>query len=632
MSAALRCVLRCLALHALAACAHNEGRHSSAPAPARSAVDSPPAGVAAPPSTQRDAPAQTLSAVLEPSVLKALEADSGFSLSQLVLGQPANDAAELAALPGWKSIVDVLRADLAEVKRVHPLAKVTSIDGFRLFDERFLASKELRFELVGVFNRLDRKAFYPDTCGEIRFVYRLRYDTEQGGAPMGSRLPMTVNAVFVLTRGERGCADVARSWQTQSVLESNALTAWLVAEGPLSSRARARWSLKSVETNLQTFRIQSSVNVSTAGHIEYSLRVFHATDAERTAFVPGTLENMPDVDALSRDAALRAELLAYLKRPETLAAADRGTIRLPDRFLAKRATSISPRGLARSGNRPFRSLFAASDFHDVALASFRSIGSGAALLRRLDGASCTGCHQSRTLAGFHHLGIDDAGPRGFTLADGMSPHLMSDLERRRDYTEKLAGGSAPDEFRPVPERQGTGRGFGAPCGLGDAGFAEWTCDAGLSCRKQEDEEIGVCAGAPDIGSACEYGSMLPGTKPHRDRIADLSKHACGPEQSCVTNFSGFPQGTCSAACDHIGAAGACADFLDVDGFQNCLRGRRPFDACAREHVFDTGLRACDAEHPCRQDYVCAKTSKGPNACVPPYFVYQLRLDGYPLKR
>lgn len=586
----------------------------------------------APPSIERNAPApaQTLSAVVEPGVLKYLEG-SGFTLPELTLGQRASNNAELALLPGWKSILEVLRADLAEVKRVHPLAKVTSIDGFRLFDERFLASRELRYELVGVFNRLDRRAFYPDSCGEIRFVYRLRYDTQQGGKPMASRLPMTVNAVFVLARGEQRCAEVARSWQTPGPLESDELSAWLLAHGPLSASARAGWALKSIETNMQTFRIQSSVNVSMAGHIEYSLRVFRATNAERTAFTPAPMENMPDVAALSRDAPLRAELLAHLKRPETLTAADLGTFTLPERFLAKRATSFSPRGLARPGNRPFASLFRASDFDPVTLAGFRTIASGAALLRRLDGASCTGCHQSRTLAGFHHLGIEAGGARAFTLADGMSPHLMNDLQRRRDYTTKLAGGGTPDEFRPVPERQGVGRGFGAPCGLGDTGFAEWTCDPGLSCQKQEDEEIGVCAGTPDIGSACEYGTMIPGPKPHRDRISALSKHTCSPDHACITNFSGFPQGTCGSVCSKTGAAGACADFLDVDGFQNCLRGRRAFDACAAEFVFDTGLRACDAESPCRQDYVCAKTARGPSACVPPYFVYQLRLDGYPLK-
>jgi hypothetical protein len=549
-----------------------------------------------------------------------------------VLGKKATTTAELSKLPAWKSIFDVLRSEIAVVKRAHPLARVTSIDGFRLFDERFLDSSELRFELIGVFNRLDRRVFYAGTCGEIRFLYRLRYDTEQGGKPMGSRLPMTLNVVFLVEPKALNCQEHARSWQAPREVAPAAFGAWSLATGALAPAQRAAWTLKSVETNLQTFRIQSSVNVSLAGHIEYSLRVFHPTNAERSAFAPALLENMPDVPLLKRDATLRADLLSYLKRAEVLAAVDRGTLNLPERFLAKGATSVSPRGLIRPGNRPFRSLFEPRDFAGLDLSPYRSIGSSAALLRRLDGASCTGCHQSRTLAGFHHLGIENEGPPSFVLHSGMSPHLENDLERRREYVEALASGRTPDEFRPIPERQGVGRGFGAPCGLGDPGFFEWTCEAGLSCQKIEDPEIGVCAGEPQIGSACEYGAMAPGTKPHRDRVRAVTRHACAEGHGCDTNLSGFPQGACSSSCDAAGDAGACGDFLDVDGFQNCLRGRRPFDACAAEFVFRTGLPSCDAAHPCRQDYVCAKGPKeGSGTCVPPYFVYQLRLDGYPLK-
>ena len=569
--------------------------------------------------------------MLDAPALQTLE-NSGFALSELVLERPATNTAELAGLPAWKSIVDVLRADLREVQRRHPLAKVTSIDGFRLFDERFLDSKEMRFELIGVFNRLDRKAFYANTCGEVRFVYRLRYETEQGGSKMTSRLPMTVNVVFLLPADASDCVDTARAFRPETALSSPELARWLTERGPLSRAARAKWTLKSVETNLQTFRIQSSVNVSMAGHIEYSLRVFRPADAARSAFAPAALENTPDVAALKRDPALRGELLAHLKRPEVLAAADRGTFTLPERFLAKNATSFSPRGLARPGNRPFRSLFAPKDFEDVELTRYDNVSSGAALLRRLDGATCTGCHQSRTLAGFHHLGLDQEGPRGFTLTSGMSPHLEAELTRRHAYVTALAAGHAPDDFRPFPERQGVGRGFGAPCGLGDPGFADWTCDAGLTCRKQEDPEIGVCVAAPAVGSACEYGTLSPGNRPDRDRIQDLTRHECAAGHTCVKNFSGFPQGTCATLCQETGDEGACADFLDVDGFQSCLRARKPFDDCAREFVVEMGLAACDAAHPCRQDYVCAKTAAGRDACVPPYFVYQLRLDGYPLKK
>jgi hypothetical protein len=41
------------------------------------------------------------------------------------------------------------------------------------------------------------------------------------------------------------------------------------------------------------------------------------------------------------------------------------------------------------------------------------------------------------------------------------------------------------------------------------------------------------------------------------------------------------------------------------------------------------VRACDADHPCRDDYACARVSAEATrgACVPPYFVFQARVDG-----
>jgi hypothetical protein len=40
--------------------------------------------------------------------------------------------------------------------------------------------------------------------------------------------------------------------------------------------------------------------------------------------------------------------------------------------------------------------------------------------------------------------------------------------------------------------------------------------------------------------------------------------------------------------------------------------------------------ACDTTRPCRPDYLCAKTATGVGACLPPYFVLQMRVDGHPL--
>jgi hypothetical protein len=573
---------------------------------------------------------------VDPLELRQIEA-AGFDFARLAVGTSARTTRELRAVPALRQLFAALDGDIRAAAAPFPLARVTSVDGFRQFDTRWLASDEMTFALAGVFNRIDRRPFYEGegTCGEVRFVYRLSYTTVQGGKPMASRLPMTVNVVFFVhdAPGATGasCANVARLWQAPGDLRDAALANFLLEAGALGASARKAWRLKSIETNVQTFRLQSSVHPSMAGHIEYDLRVFHP-DAQGV-FRPAPMENMPDVRKLERDGRLRAELLAHLERPEVLADIDRGTLQLPERFLATQATSFSPRGLTRAHNRPFRMLFDEKDFAGLRLEGFSTIRSPKALLRRLDGASCVGCHQSRSIAGFHHVGLDAADTPAFNaLFSGSSPHLTADLERRRAYLDAVASGRAPGEFRPVPERQGTD-GEGASCGLGDAGFSDWTCSAGLRCTEAEDPEVGTCLTDGRIGGPCEYGKMVPAARPYRDQIASLAQHACGAAQTCDTNFQGFAEGSCSAACSSHLPGSSCADFLDVDGFQNCLRGPIPVEQCAHDYVFPAAMARCDADHACRQDYVCARTQKpGVGACVPPYFVFQLRLDGYPLKR
>jgi hypothetical protein len=587
-------------------------------------------------------------AIRDPEILAALEA-KGFSLGGLVFDEKARTTAELDRLPGMKSLFDVLRQDVRSVKRTHPLAKVTSSDGFRLFDERWFASDEMRFELIGAFNRFDRQPFNAGTCGEIRFVYRLVYETKHAGSPMAGRLPMTMNVVFLVLpyvspqpgrRKAPDCGGAALDWGRIPKNQSATATAeWFATRGPFGPGRRALWNLKSIETNLQSFRLQSFVHPTMGGHIDYVLRVFQAQgkDTERRRrdrFEPAPMENMPDVAAIEKDPKLRAELLAYLRAGGWRENIDRGTLRLPERFLAKRAVSVSPRGLTRPGNRPFRTLFEEADFADLELTASSTIKTPAALLRRLDGMTCTGCHQSRSMAGFHHLGNDSVEHPAFdALLSGSSSHLESDLDRRRIYLAQVAARETPDEFRPIPERQGVGTGFGAPCGLGDAGFADWTCANGFRCTKLEDAEVGTCLPAASVGSPCQFGEVSAKAQPHHDQIVNMKDQACGETQRCDNNRSGFPLGACAAACNSSAFGSTCADFLDADAFQNCLRSRQTFEACAKEHVFGAGLRACDVDDPCRQDYVCVRSrTPGVGACVPPYFVYQLRLDGYPLLR
>jgi hypothetical protein len=47
------------------------------------------------------------------------------------------------------------------------------------------------------------------------------------------------------------------------------------------------------------------------------------------------------------------------------------------------------------------------------------------------------------------------------------------------------------------------------------------------------------------------------------------------------------------------------------------------------------LRSCSRAEPCRDDYVCLRMPNEPldhGACVPPYFLAQVRIDGPPIDR
>ncbi|WP_434045004.1 MULTISPECIES: hypothetical protein [Sorangium] len=62
--------------------------------------------------------------------------------------------------------------------------------------------------------------------------------------------------------------------------------------------------------------------------------------------------------------------------------------------------------------------------------------------------------------------------------------------------------------------------------------------------------------------------------------------------------------------------------------EGCLARGTLFTECLSRHVAPAGLRRCSTEEPCREDYVCARTGSGESACIPPYFLFQLRVDGH----
>lgn len=638
LSLAVRATLISLVSLALD-CAPTTNVATSAPSPSVSVASSaapsaaPSASSSASSSTTPPAPSgEPLLLLTDPIVLRALEA-SGYDLGSLLDGAAGRENGALANGKRYASVVARLEKDLLEAKSEDPNSGVGMAKVHRLFDVRWLRSKSARFELVGVSNRLDRKPFAIDgACGETRFVYRLAYATTKNGTAIASRLPATI--AFTTWVRDPDCGAAARRWLVAPGLAGTALAEHLAGkDGPLARERVA--SFRSLELNIQRVRWPSTIRPDLGGHAEYLMRVFHEkATPDRELFV-ASLENTPDVSKLKADDKLRAELLAWLIRPENLERLDRGTLLLPEKFLATQALSVSPRSLARRANRPFRQLYEPKELAAAKLEGRTTIATPAAMIRRLDALSCNGCHQSRTVAGFHLLGEETA-PKGSAnaITVGTSPHLDGDLARRQRMLLALAGGTQPDDHVPFPEREpSVAGGYGAHCGLGDAGFAKWTCGPGFVCDAGEGEvsdDIGTCLPAsPKVGDPCEVGLVSPDPKPHLDKIKKLAKRSCDGGAVCETNHVGFPAGMCSTSCAAIGADGVCGGIPFLVGFNDCLGQNTPFEQCIAENIRPAGLRACGANNPCRDDYVCARTKEGRGACMPPYFLFQLRVDGHP---
>jgi hypothetical protein len=343
------------------------------------------------------------------------------------------------------------------------------------------------------------------------------------------------------------------------------------------------------------------------------------------------------VARLERDPALRRALLDWIRDENNLSRIDDGTALVPERFLTDRALSVTPRGLARRSNRPFRSLFRAKEFEGLAFDKRRYARSPEALLRRLDDSTCMGCHQVRSIAGFHLLGQDEAGTSAVnSLREPVSTHVSHDLSRRARVLAELAAGRSPDLARPFAERgEGEDGGYGAHCGLGDPGFAPWSCATGFRCdaydTPSDDRSVGICL--PDspggVGDPCQVGAVVSNANSHRDRVGPPAKSEC-QRSRCLTNGVGFPGGMCTSACGDLPANAACGAIAKLDPFNTCLARGEPFTSCIEHNVNKSGLRRCDSGMPCRDDYICARAPAGDGVCIPPYFLFQLRVDGHPL--
>jgi hypothetical protein len=309
---------------------------------------------------------------------------------------------------------------------------------------------------------------------------------------------------------------------------------------------------------------------------------------------------------------------------------------LPNEFLARKATSVALDGVHRLANMPFTQIFSEAELADFPYDRSRIVRSPHGLLRRLNDLSCTGCHQGRTVAGFHFLGVDRAETEaGNAIAVGASPHFLLDQPRRQDYVAALVSGAGAIAARPLSVRADRGEGaFGSHCGLDDPSFANWTCAPGFRCEPITlDDTVsrtGICVSqTPIAGSTCQPARIAQDRDPHRDRLIPGKETSCGTASVCESTDVGFPAGMCSRGCFDLQRGEACGSIAILQGFNACLAARKPFTECLRNNVRPAALKSCSDSEPCRDDYICARTTDGAGACIPPYFLFQLRVDGHP---
>ena len=478
-------------------------------------------------------------AITDPALLRQLEQRDALTISRLLWqGRsahfPLTTDLLFAWLPQLANIRPALDAEfdryIARHKATAPNETIGIGDGFdvQLFDRAALRARDTRFVLSGIVNRMDRAYVSEAGCGEIRLVYRLtRFETALDGGKTATRLPMTLNLVLKArddhalerTGKQVSCAEIARRW----LAHDNPTE--LIDQNPFPNDAL----LDRVETNVQIAFVPKS-----AAHdfrTDYLLKVFKY-NPDTKLFEESTLENQIDRERILGDDALNREFKDWLLAPDHLGAFDRGTVLIPDRFLAKSALAPTPAGLAPSALQPEFGLMQgesrdkdrAAVFTDddvvgalkaaaargIALQNIRSV---AGFQRRLNDITCAGCHQTRGIGGFHFPGVDwTADKPSNSVIVPASPHFFGDQIRRRDILTAFAAGKQPDfsrGFASRPQTRGSQElagteyqdGWGAHCYLQNAGseaadpsFTSWTCAKGLTCEaaSASSSRIGMC--------------------------------------------------------------------------------------------------------------------------------------------
>jgi mono/diheme cytochrome c family protein len=484
-------------------------------------------------------------AITDPLALRELD-HGRFGLTRVMIPMRSSDAPLTnSQLFAWPSMDPVRKALDAEFDRYVSRHKAdlpnetigvgTSFD-FQMFDRALLNSNDTRFVLAGIVNRMDRAYLSEANCGEIRLIYRLtRTGPATGEGAASPRLPMTLNVVLKAKPNHAidangmavTCAEIARRWLAAGdlPLTGAALAEKLTAtDGPLDLIGSE--SIDRIETNLQIAHAPKSAVRDF--RTDYLLKVFHYNPQSQT-FEEAPLENQIDRERILADENLKRDFKTWLLDPRHFSELDRGTILIPDKFLATGAIAATPVGFAPSNLQPAFGLVqgegAAADpvfrESDVVAAlkkaaargdSLQNIRSVAGFEHRLNDVTCAGCHQTRGIGGFHFPGVDwmTAKPDNSTVVPA-SPHFFGDQIRRRDILTSFRDGKRPDYsrgFSSRPQVRGSTElagteyedGWGAHCylqhpgdGDNDRSFKSWTCAEGLACQVAgQTTRMGMC--------------------------------------------------------------------------------------------------------------------------------------------
>ncbi|WP_028351040.1 hypothetical protein [Bradyrhizobium murdochi] len=479
-------------------------------------------GVLPAPAAQ-DAALERGAAITDPATLRELDGGK-FRLDRMLVTERSADTplanSELFALPSMAAVRQAIDSEFDRYIARHnaSLSKETIGVGqgfdFQLFDRTLLYSQETRFVLAGIVNRMDRTFTAEASCGEIRLIYRLtRINKAAGDDAAPPRLPMTLNLVLK-ARGEGAaitCSEIARRWLGGEPSASG---------GPLDLIDYQ--NIDRIETNLQIAHApKSSVRDF---RTDYLLKVFRY-DRQARAFVESPMENQIDRARLLADDGFKREFRAWLLDPVNLVAFDRGTVLIPEKFLAHGAIAPTPVGFDPSDLEPEFGLVqgegAVFSEADVVTALRKATEGGAKLQnirslagfeRRLNDVTCSGCHQTRGIGGLHFPGVDwMADKTSNSTVVPASPHFFGDQIRRRDILVALRDGKPPDYSRGFanrPQLRGSTElagsnyfdGWGAHCYVqgkpaanADASFRDWTCAEGLTCQAAgKTSRIGMC--------------------------------------------------------------------------------------------------------------------------------------------